>query len=224
MRGRKAKSIRLDDCWNRIGVWGDKKCPELVQTPHCRNCETYSQASRQLLDRKPPAGYLQSWTKLLAGREEEVVVGKVSVVVFRIGKEWFALATNIFNEVAEERSVHSIPHRDSRILLGIVNVRGEIHLCIALGSLLGIEPEEAKSESKMRRRMLTATINEQPMAFEVDEISGVHSYHPDELKSVPATLPKEISACSMGLLPHNERHIAILDTRLLAEKISRSLS
>ena len=225
MRNGKAETIRLDECWNRIGVWGDKQCPELAHTPHCRNCETYSQASRRLLDRKPPAGYLQSWTKLLANSEKEIVVGKLSVLVFRIGSEWFGLATSLFNEVSEERCVHSIPHRSNRFLLGIVNMRGEIHLCISLGALLGIDVEEATAGDKARKRMLlTAAINELPMAFEVDEISGVQSYHPDELRAVPATLPKEASACSTGLLRLEKRHIAILDSRMLAENISRSLS
>jgi len=225
MRDRKAESIRLDDCWNRIGVWGDKQCPELANTPHCRNCEIYSQASRHLLDRKPPAGYLQSWTKLLAHREKEVVIDKTSVLVFRIGGEWFGLTTNLFNEVAEDRRLHSIPHRSSRTLLGIVNVRGEIHLCISMGALLGIEITKTEADdSKARKRMLTATINDQPMAFDVDEISGIRSYHPDELKPVPPTLPKEVSACSRGLLRWEKRHIAILDSQALAEKLSRSLS
>ena len=121
--------------------------------------------------------------------------------------------------------MHSIPHRSSRVLLGIVNVRGEIHLCISLKTLLGIEMvESAPNDGKAQTRMLIATINEQPMAFEVDAISGIHSYHPNKLKAVPATLPKEVSACSMGLLRWKERHITVLDSRLLAEKISRSFT
>ena len=28
----------IDDCWNRIGVHGDKQCPLLERLVHCRNC------------------------------------------------------------------------------------------------------------------------------------------------------------------------------------------
>lgn len=220
MKSNKYESIKLDDCWNHIGVWGSKECPELVRTPHCRNCEVYSQASRQLLDRKPPAGYLQSWTKLLAKPETAAVSGKVSTLVFRIGSEWFALATSLFNEVAEARDVHSIPHRSNSTLLGIVNVRGEIHLCVSIASLLGID-EQAEAEAG--KHMLIATVKDQPVAFRTAEVSGIHHYHPDELQAVPATLPKEASACSKGLLRWKERHIAVLDEHILSEKLIRSL-
>ena len=32
----------VNDCWNRIGVRGDRSCPELKQYVHCRNCPVYS--------------------------------------------------------------------------------------------------------------------------------------------------------------------------------------
>lgn len=220
MRSKKSERITLDDCWNRTGIWGDKKCPELTRTPHCRNCEVYSQASRQLLDRKPPAGYLQSWTRLLAKPKESIVSGKISVLVFRLGPEWFALATSLFNEAAETKDVHSIPHRTNRTLLGIVNVRGEIHLCISMASLLGMD-EQAEAETG--KHMLIATIKDQPVAFKTAEVSGIRHYHPDELQKVPSTLSKEASACSKGLLRWKQQHIAVLDEQILSEKLIRSL-
>ena len=36
----------IDDCWNRIGVHGDKSCPLLSEHIHCRNCAVYSAAAR----------------------------------------------------------------------------------------------------------------------------------------------------------------------------------
>ena len=33
---------RIDDCWNRIGVHGDKSCPLLDEHVHCRNCAVYA--------------------------------------------------------------------------------------------------------------------------------------------------------------------------------------
>ena len=32
----------IDDCWNRIGIHGDKSCPLLSNHIHCRNCAVYS--------------------------------------------------------------------------------------------------------------------------------------------------------------------------------------
>ena len=30
------------DCWNRIGVNGDRSCPELTSFVHCRNCPVFA--------------------------------------------------------------------------------------------------------------------------------------------------------------------------------------
>ena len=34
-----------------------------------------------------------------------------SVVIFRVGPEWFALPTSVIAEVAEHRVMHAVPHR-----------------------------------------------------------------------------------------------------------------
>ncbi|HBP1772226.1 TPA: chemotaxis protein CheW, partial [Pseudomonas aeruginosa] len=36
---------QVDDCWNRIGVHGDKSCERLAEHVHCRNCEVYAAAA-----------------------------------------------------------------------------------------------------------------------------------------------------------------------------------
>ena len=46
---------RLDDCWNRIGVFGQRSCPELLSCVHCRNCSVYSAAGHSLFERLPPS-------------------------------------------------------------------------------------------------------------------------------------------------------------------------
>ena len=44
----------LDDCWNRIGVRGDRSCPELARVIHCHNCPVFSRR-RPALPRRPAA-------------------------------------------------------------------------------------------------------------------------------------------------------------------------
>ena len=53
-------------CWNRIGVRGDRSCPELAKHTHCRNCPVFAAAGRRFLDAPSPAGYLDEWTDRLA--------------------------------------------------------------------------------------------------------------------------------------------------------------
>ena len=54
-------------CWHRIGVSGDRSCPELSTFVHCRNCPVFAAAARVFFDRPAPEGYLAEWTRL-AGR------------------------------------------------------------------------------------------------------------------------------------------------------------
>jgi chemotaxis-related protein WspD len=222
---KRAVSFKIDDCWKRIGVWGNKECAELAGCLHCRNCKTYARASRHMLDRKVPAGYVQSWTKLLAEPEEIPLPGRISILIFRIGPEWFAMATRLFAEVLETRTVHSIPHRNNPILRGLINVRGEMQLCISVGKLLGVDKDftAEETDSKARIRMLLVSIQGEQMAFHVSEACGIHPYHPSELQQLPATLPKEASACSKGLLPWTGHHVAVLDENILFEKLMEAI-
>ena len=38
----------VDDCWNRIGIHGDKSCERLAAHVHCRNCEVHAAAATLL--------------------------------------------------------------------------------------------------------------------------------------------------------------------------------
>ena len=78
----------IDDCWNRIGVHGDKQCPLLERHVHCRNCEVYAAAATRLLDRY---ALMQDHQAAVAQPVEENT-GR-SMLLFRLGEEWLALAT-----------------------------------------------------------------------------------------------------------------------------------
>ncbi len=99
-----------------------------------------SDSASRLLDRKPEDGYIKEWTEGLRQPYHSENAGEtLSVLVFRLGKEWLALPTIFFKEVMHRRPVHRIPHRSSKILLGIVNLNGELKLYVALHELLQIE-------------------------------------------------------------------------------------
>lgn len=145
-------SVLENDCWNKIGVKGDRSCSELSKYVHCRNCPVFTAAGQRLFERKPPAGHLAEWTKRLAEPEAAIERGTISVLVFRIGDEWLAADISLLVEIAELRPIHTIPHRSNSVLAGLVNIRGELPLCVSLGGLLGIEMQYpllmAKSATK----------------------------------------------------------------------------
>ena len=96
----------------------------------------------------------------------------MSAVVFRLGREWLALPTHLFREVMEVRPIHSLPHRSNDVLLGIVNVEGEIHLCASIGDLLGLQEDAAGREAGhgVYRRMAVVEREGERWVFVVNEI------------------------------------------------------
>ncbi len=129
----------VNDCWNRIGVGGDRSCPELREHVHCRNCPVYSAGAAELLDGDAPAGYLAEWTSHFAQPKRAEDIETRSIVIFRIGSEWLALPTSVVMEVANLLPIHSLPHRQSGAVLGLANVRGELLICVSLGQVVGVE-------------------------------------------------------------------------------------
>jgi chemotaxis-related protein WspD len=192
------QSTATDDCWSRIGVMGDGSCPELAEAVHCRNCAVFQRAGQRLFEREPPAQYVDEQTSQLARRSDDEASDTVAVLVFRIDREWLALDVGVVAEVADPRAVHRIPHRSSQLLMGLVNIRGELQLCISLPALLGIDgrPGEESLSASATSRLLVVEYNQQTWVFPVDEVAGVWRVGVDKLGNVPATVaigPKRFS-------------------------------
>src|SRR5437870_1931260 len=121
----------IQTCWQTIGVYGNGECQELKEFVHCRNCPVYSTAAQRLLDRPLPADYQREWTQHFSKKETPGKPVKTSAVLFRIGAEWLALPAQTFQEIAERRPIHSLPHRRLGVVVGLVNVRGELLICVS---------------------------------------------------------------------------------------------
>lgn len=213
------------DCWSKVGVSGDGTCPELTKLIHCRNCPVYSAAAAQLLDRQVPAEYRREWTEHFSSEKKPAVPGKQSIVIFRIGTEWLSLPTRVFQEIAEQRTVHSLPHRQQGIVLGLINIRGELLICVSLGRLLGLEQAPLRDKSRtVYDRLVVAEWQGKLLTFPVNEVHGIHRYHPQELQEPPATVSRASSNCTRSILPWGNKLVGCLDAELLFSNLNRSLA
>jgi chemotaxis-related protein WspD len=213
------------DCWNRIGVHGDGSCPELRQHVHCRNCSVYANAGRQLLDRPLPAGYRREWTEHFARVKPALAPARTSAVLFRIQTEWLALPTHVFQEVAEQRLVHSLPHRRLGPVLGLVNIRGELIICVALSRILGIEtPAPRAGKRTIQDRLLVVNWEGHRLAFPVAEIHGIHRFQSHELKEPPATVARSSASFTEGVFLWEKRTVGFLAADRLFSRINGSLT
>lgn len=217
----------FDDCWNRIGVRGDSSCPELRHHVHCRNCPVYSAAAVSLLDTELPEGHLSEWTGHIAREQLAAPADTQSVVLFRIGAEWLALPTAMFKEIADLRSIHSIPHRRNGVVLGLVNVRGELLVCLSLRQLLGVQAQAAPRRERQRiqeERLLVIESEGSRCACPVDEVHGIVRFAAGELGEVPATIAKAAATYVKAVLPWQDKAVGLLDQALLFHTFNRSLS
>ena len=214
----------ISDCWNKIGVSGDRSCRQLDAVIHCRNCPVYAFAGRTLLEREAPEGYVSEWTELLS-EEKEVRAGEtISVVIFRLGVEWLALDAQLFKEVTQICAIHRLPHRSNQILTGLVNIRGEIQMCISLSNLLGLETAHISRPSAsavVYRRMVVVEKEGNRWVFPVDEIYCIHRFYPDELQNVPATVSKATGTFTQKIIPWQDKKVNYLDDELLFYTLNR---
>jgi chemotaxis-related protein WspD len=223
------------NCWNQIGVEGDRSCPELEQYIHCRNCPVYASAGRSLLDREVPPGYLEEWTNVLRFHDSatrlSATVETRSFAIFRLEREWLAFEAQIIQEIREMTVIRTLPHRSDRVLLGLVNIRGEIQLCISLKAFLEIETarDDCPHISPfVYQRLVVSQKNGSRWVFPVDEIYGIHRIYSDELSNVPVTVAKASDTYTKSIIKWQDRPVSYLDDELLFyaldKKVLRSLN
>lgn len=218
-----ASAPRAADCWKRIGIWGDRSCPELKTHIHCRNCPVYAEAATRLLDVEVSPDYLAEQARRYAQRKELKRPGRHSVVIFRLGAEWLALPTAVFSEVAALRPVHSLPHRRDRAVTGLVNVRGELLVCVSLAVALGL-PESTSSSASLTARLAVVSRSGDRFVFPTDEIAELQRFDDTDLAPVPATLVHAQATYTRGILAWRGRAVGVLDDQLLFYTLNRSLA
>jgi chemotaxis-related protein WspD len=206
-----------DNCWNRIGVWGDRSCPELAKVTHCHNCPVFAAAGRRFLDAPSPPDYLDEWTKRLGTPEDDEVLDELSVLVFRLGDEWLALCVGVLVEVTPPRVVHRIPHRGG-LLAGLVNIRGELHLCVRLDLLLGVSRAEELTPAE-NPRLIVIRMEGEGWVFAADEVDQVQRLPGQSLGPAAPTLARAAAKMNKGVFQKDQRAIGLLDESRLFQAI-----
>lgn len=224
---RSPAGTTINACWNSIGVHGDGSCPELTQYVHCRNCPTYSAGAMRVLDGESSAADLARWTSHFAQPKHVKELNTQAIVIFRIASEWLALPAPCVTEVSNLLPIHTLPHRPIGVVLGLASVRGELLVCVSLGRMLGLEPPvgaDRKVRGTVHPRVLVIRRDQVRAVCPVDEVHGIHRFHPRELKDVPATVARAAATYSRALLSWNEHSVGLLDDELLFHSLKRSVA
>jgi chemotaxis-related protein WspD len=209
-----------DACWRRIGVMGDRSCPELARHVHCRNCPVYAGAAQHNLQRPVDADYRDAWARELARPEPPPARTDAAALAFRIGREWLAVAMALAVEVAPPAPAHRLPHRSRGALLGIVNVGGRLLPAVSLARLMNVETAGVPSPPGRHAfaRLLVLTLGPHRYALPVDEVHGVVRHAQDAMRRPAANVGHAPPGLVAGMIADSAIEAGLLDTaRLRAE-------
>lgn len=193
------------DCWNKIGVQGDRTCAELEKVVHCHNCPVFANAGKRFLDNPSPMGYLNEWTARLADSLVEAEADLLSLLTFRIGSEWLALRVPALSEVSPPREIRRLPHRRG-LLAGLINIRGELLPCVKLDELLTLTRDTRSPHERM-----IVTGGKERWVFFVDEVDRVRRIPYSEIMATPATVARAAGRYTKGTWNWEGKTAGLLD-------------
>lgn len=210
-------------CWRRIGVAGDRSCPELALHAHCRNCPAYADAAQHSLQRPLSEQYRDDWARELGRTGSTLLAADESAVGFRVGAEWLALPMALASGVAPVAPVHRLPHRTRGALLGIVNVGGRLLPAVSPARLLDQDGDAAEAPPPQGRhafaRLLVAVAGGHRFALQVDEVHGVLRYARAAVRPPAATVGRTPAALLVGVIGDGDIEAGLLDAAPLSARL-----
>ncbi|MEH2066900.1 MAG: chemotaxis protein CheW [Nostoc sp.] len=224
--------LNIERCWNFIGIEGDRSCSQLSTYVHCRNCPVYSASGRQLLERTTPEQYRHEWTQLLAQSQAEknpqmpsygVRTTEMTVVIFRLQREWLALPAQVFKETTSPSVIHTLPHRNNQVLRGLINIRGELLLCVSLNHLLNIESSDTPLQvlsPVIHSRMMVIEKAGKAWVFPVDELYGLHRINRGELGDASRNMTQATQTYTKALFSWQPANFQTSQQELRSQTVS----
>jgi chemotaxis-related protein WspD len=149
--------------------------------------------------------------------------GTETAFVFRVGSEWLALPVSVVHGVSRPSLVHSLPHRRSGGVLGIVNVAGELLVCASLRAIVGIADPGAVAAAG-EGRVLLLRHDGVRAACPVDEVEGLVRFHAGMRREPPATVARAQRTMTFGVIAVSGKNVALLDTPRLFQALHRSFA
>lgn len=169
--------------------------------------------------------YLLAWAEHFRTPETVAEAADAAAVAFRLGAEWLALPASMVVRVAPHAVPHRVPHRSARGMRGIVNVEGQLHPCIALADLLGIDGDggSARTGRHTFARLVLAHWEGRSYALPVADLHGLVRYASARVQPPAATINKGVQRFLSGVLTEGDMHIGLLDAGLVGHQLARAL-
>ena len=178
----------------------------------------------RLLERKAEQLYIDEWTSLLAKPISPVHDFKFKpLVIFRVFQELLALSTEVFVEIADKKSIHTIPGKSNDILLGVLNLRGQLRLCIALHNFLKIVPSQEEEILNTHQMILAIQKDGDFWTLPVHQVFGIYYCPPQDIRNIPVTVAKSTANYLQGIINWEGKNVGYLDDELLFFSLKRKV-
>jgi chemotaxis-related protein WspD len=126
--------------------------------------------------------------------------------------------------------VHSVPHRQNGVLLGLANIRGELLPCFSLQQVLGLDPAEPVATGKAPKdhvatgRLLVMQREASRAVCPVTAVHGIVHFLPHHMVAPPTTIAKAAVAYTRSALQWQEKLVGLLNDDVLFRTLNRSLA
>ena len=161
------------------------------------------------------------WILAEAGRrrEEAKVVGveedKIKLVIFSLLGELYAFAGKDIREILRFEKITYVPG-SPQIILGIINLRGDIESVLNIHKLLGLSDSRPMANS----RILIATSESARTGILVDSVEDVTDVPISFIQPPIATFDKSIKEFVVGVTDYHGRSVAVLGVSNVLNKLS----
>ena len=155
----------------------------------------------------------------ISDRSEELFVkgaaGRIEVVVDLPGAAapaGIALVAHphpLFGGSLDNKVVQTVAK--TMLELGLVSLRGQLHLCASLHGLLGASSPTNAATPDRPARMIMIRHEGESWVFTAEEVLGVPRVPPDQWQSVPSTLANPAVSFSQAVFTWQGRSVGLLD-------------
>ena len=171
------------------------------------------------------ADYLALWTGRYAQATTAEAQKQNSVVVFRLGAEWFAFPTRYCQSIENRTAIHSVPRFTNQAFLGVVNIRGSLQLCFSLQGLLQVAQAEENTAARIAiySRHIVLVRDQHTFVIPVDEVAAIERIDDRDLESPPATLSQSQAEFVKGVVKSGTRRIALLQDQRVFDALEDAI-
>tara|TARA_R110001583_G_scaffold16561_20_gene67961 strand:+ start:3452 stop:4123 length:672 start_codon:yes stop_codon:yes gene_type:complete len=215
--------IKIDDCWNRIGVWSsqNRTCELLNTHTHCINCDIFHETGKKLLSRSTQLLDPKDIIQVTFNKSKNIKTP--SYTFFRIGLEWFALPTDNVISVINPTAACKIPHMNNTIIEGIGYHQSNSMLIINLDKyILNSESTSLKTINKkeyVRFLLITSPLGK--LALRVNEIWGTQRCSEQQLSIAEVPGKNKESSVVSHRMTYLNGQASLIDADSLNQLIER---